>query len=200
MPEGRKFTSLEDWRKAEGKDMSGPRCQECGRPLKDAKYKFCYDCNQKRQGGGGGARPAGPPPSLPDGYLRQGYFTDAGHLRDELVTTQPMAIARAFTAAQVTTGQIRRFYGHLRGATRSLETGADFAAVRPRVLEMLPLVADAAGRAKSEGKDYEILKQFIDKNVDEAAKGLKELTEGFVPHFQYVVAYFKYLNPKEGRG
>ncbi len=177
--------------------MDRPKCRDCGKPLKDAKFERCFECNKKRKTGGG--LPA-PRAGLPQSYLDNGYFNDLGYLRDELIVDQATQVASAFTDHQVTTGQIRRFYAHLRQAVRRLDTGESFEAVKPAVLEMKPLAADACGRAKNEGKDFGVLLTFIEANVSQAARAQKNLQQGFLPHFQYVVAYFKYFNPKDGKG
>ncbi len=180
-----------------------PKCQRCGRPVKDPKYKLCWDCEQKRRaeqapptaGGGQSGAPQGAV-ALPAGYLESGYFDAAGNLRDELITIQARELAETFYRIKLTAGQLRRFYTHVRMAERRL-AHASFGSIRPAILEMKPLVADAVGRARGDGgKNYEIFKQFIDANVDRAATTEKDLTQGFVPHFQYIIAYFKYLEPK----
>lgn len=177
--------------------MAEPKCRDCGKPLKDPKYERCYECNQKYREQRGDSRPKS---GLPTGYLSQGYFTDAGHLRDELVVDHARSVAEALHSHGITTGQIRRFYGHLRQVESRLTSGEPFEAVRPALLAMNPLVADAVGRARAEGKDMTVFKDFIERNVDLAARSQKDMQEGFRPHFMYVVAYFKYFNPKDGKG
>ncbi len=192
MPESRKYGSFDEWRKAEGGAMQQPTCQICGKPLKDARYKTCYDCSQKQRQ----SSPSGP--ALPGDYLQGGYFEE-GHLRDDLIVTQPQQLAHAFVKIGLTKGQMRRFYSHVRQIERRLQGNDLFPAVRPALLELQPLVADAVGRAKSSGSgDYELFKQFIDRNVECAQQDKKHFLEGFLPHFQYVVAYFTYLDPKKG--
>src|SRR5579871_314934 len=169
MGKERKFSSLEDWRKAEGRAPTTPTCQECGKPLRDAKYTLCYDCNQKRKVGQGG--PDGRPSvTLPDGYLQEGYFDSQGDLREELITTQALQCAQTFADIRLTGGQLRRFFAHARQAGRRLEYGESFHVVRPSILEMRPLVADAVGRADRNGVgDYREFMRFMDRNVALAA-------------------------------
>lgn len=167
MSDQRKYRSMEEWRKAEGGEM------------------------QKQQGRGGNQDR----PRLPERYLAHGYFDEKGYLRRELITTEALEVARQFVGIQMTSGQLRRFFAHVRQASRRL-VREPFEAVLPAVLEMMPLVADTVGRAKAEGKDYALFKTFIDSNVERAAHGQKEFEEGFLKHFMYVIAYFKYLKPK----
>ena len=148
--------------------------------------------------GGSPVQPREPEPArLPPGYLKDGYFGEDGALKEALIRDHPFAIAKAFAQIRLTAGQTRRFYHHVRQAARRLGQGESFQAVRPAILELSPLVADAVGRAKGTGQaDYELFKQFIDANVDAAAGSRDAFERGFVPHFQYVVAYFTYLKPR----
>ncbi len=210
MAEQRKFTSLEEMRAALGGETQVTNCKNCGKALKDPKFTLCWDCNQQQmQQRGGGAppqsaprqefrrdAPAGNAPRLPANYLKDGYF-DGENLREELINVQPLQIAEAFAAMRLTTGQLRRFYAHARFASQQLEGGADFAAVRPAILEMVAHAAGTVGRANGNGNlNYELFLDFIKANVEWAAKDRKSFMEGFVPHFQCIVAYFTYLKPK----
>ena len=102
-----------------------------------------------------------------------------------------------FTSIGLTTGQFAAFIPMPADAAQRLDYGESFAAVRPAILELEPMVAGAVGRAKQQpARDYELFKQFIDRNIAIASQGSQRFVEGFVPHFQYIVAYFTYLNPK----
>ena len=214
MAEQRKFGSLEEMRAALGGQEPVATCKKCGKTLKDSKYELCYDCNQQRSGGGAGQNapeggqnaprqeyrgnaPATGGAKLPADYLKAGYFDADGYLREELINAQPQALARTFASINLTTAQLRRFYAHARFAAQRLEAGEPFAAVRPVIAEMVAQAAGAVGRAKGNGVgDYELFMEFIKTNVEIASKDQKAFSKGFVPHFQYIVAYFTYLKPK----
>jgi CRISPR type III-A-associated protein Csm2 len=158
---------------------------------------------RRPRGGEGSGRPPDrsfDAPRLPEGYLVEGYFLrgndgTAARLRDELIIDHARRIAGDFARIGLTGGQLRRFYDHARKAGRQMESRS-FTEALPSLLEMKPLAADAVGRARAEGKDYELFKQFIDRNVDCARESRKAFEEGFLKHFMYVLAYFKYLKPK----
>lgn len=184
-----------------------PTCKKCGKPLKDAKYELCYDCNQQRSGKSGPQtaprqeyRSSAPAPGtarLPANYLQAGYFETDGYLRIELINRDALALAESFAAINLTTAQLRRFYAHARYAAQRLEAGEPFAAVRPAIAEMIAQAAGAVGRARGNNVgDYELFLEFIRINVELALQNEQAFVKGFVPHFQYIVAYFTYLKPK----
>lgn len=214
-----KITSFQELGQALGRGNGVANCKTCGKALKEgSRHETCFECHQKQTGGqqnapraannpGAGGTNAGggyTDPRLPAGYLANGYFlpsTDGRgykYLRDELITTHPLALAKAFADVKLTTGQLRRFYGHARYAAQRLEYGEPFEAVRPVILALEPMVAGAVGRAQSasQSRDYELFKQFIDRNMTFAIQSREDYLQGFVPHFQYIVAYFTYFNPK----
>ena len=157
--------------------------------------------NQRRVGGGQDRRPEPHSPSLSRDYLetmRSGYFDADNTLKGVLITTLAERVAKDFVVGgKITTGQLRNFFGHVRGLQRELDQ-SDFAVVKPKILQLKPLAAVYVGRG---GNSFEkgqrnLLKQFIDENVEQAQKGKREFKEGFVAHFQSVVAYYKYYSPR----
>lgn len=176
---------------------AGPKCQACGRPLKDDRYKLCYDCAQKQRSGGTGP-PSAARPQLPDTYLKGGYFDDNGYLKAELVTEHANRVAKTLADAGVTTGQIRRFFTMARSIEQRLDATGDFAAVVPEVASLQPFAASVIGREQNEQtrRNLEVFRQFIERNSALAQKDEKSFRKGFLPHFQYVVAYFTLYKPK----
>lgn len=156
--------------------------------------------NQRRSGGGQDRRPEPHSLSLSRDYLetmRSGYFDADNTLKGVLITTLAERVAKDFVGGKITTGQLRNFFGHVRGLQRELDQ-SDFAVVKPKILQLKPLAAVYVGRG---GNSFEkgqrnLLKQFIDENVEQAQKGTREFKEGFVAHFQSVVAYYKYYSPR----
>ena len=137
-------------------------------------------------------------PSLPQGYLEGGYF-DAGNIRSELLTETAESVARALGNAGVTTAQLRRFFSHVRSVEREL-TQRSFPEVTPQIQSLKPMAANYVGRGSNawERESREVFKRFIDLNVDQViAEKEKGFKEGFVPHFESVVAYYKYHFPNK---
>ncbi|VUZ84399.1 hypothetical protein MELA_00770, partial [Candidatus Methylomirabilis lanthanidiphila] len=150
------------------------------------------------------SRMAGPPrpPGLPDGYLNRGYFDEKGNIFHDLVTTKPEEIAKGLGAGGVTSTQLRRFYTKAKAVEQRVDSGESFDSVVGRILELKQHAANAVGRAqgRDEQAGLELLKKFIDRNVDLAVKGKEAFRKGFLLHFQGVVAYFKYYDLKKGGG
>jgi CRISPR/Cas system CSM-associated protein Csm2 small subunit len=135
----------------------------------------------------GGRGPGGPPPGrLPDGYLRDGYFDTDGYLRPELIVEQARAIADDLDRAGLSSAALRRFFGMLRKVETRLDAERNFAAVRGDLLALKPFAANAETRDVIPS----LFRVFIDRNVDNAVLNERAFRRGFLPHFQYVVAYF----------
>lgn len=140
-------------------------------------------------GGGGGGRWQGGPPgdgSLPPGYLRDGYFDADGYLRPELIVEQAREIAQTLAARGLSAASLRRFFGMARRAESRLEAEHHFAAVRGDLLALKPFAANAQTREVVPP----VFREFIDRNVEHAVSSERDFLRGFLPHFQYVVAYF----------
>ncbi len=137
------------------------------------------------------------PPQLPREYvdtMRDGYFDSSNNLKAALITTLADQVAKDFVSrGQITTAQLRNFFGHVRGVQRELEQ-SDFPSVVPKILVLMPLAAYYVGRGSNqyERGQRNLLKQFIDLNVEWAKKGEMEFKKGFVMHFQCVVAFHKH--------
>lgn len=157
--------------------------------------------NQPRRGfeGGRSGPPQGRPvvPRLPEGYLKDGYFDAKGNIRCELVSDLAETVAKALGNAGVTSGQLRRFFGQVRALERDLRRGS-FPESCGRIEALKAKAANYAGRGtnRDEREKREVLKAFIDRNVGLAmADSGKGFLKGFVPHFESVVAYYKYHFP-----
>lgn len=134
-----------------------------------------------------GDGPRGAPPSdnpFPAGYPQ--YFTKDGYPQVEMVKEQAETIARRFATERhpLTRHQLRAFYDHAKKQLRLLEYGTPFAKVHPEVARLKAFAADRAARDKIPFS----FRQFIDRNID-AITDEKSFRNGFMPHFEAVVAY-----------
>ena len=140
---------------------------------------------------------AGQGTGLPRDYLKHGYFQSPGVLWDALIVEHPRDIARALHAQGLSAGTLRRFFGMARRAEARLdlgrrqaeqpeETAKRWAEVRPLILELKPLAHDAWERKVAP----ELFRDFIDRNVEAAIENETAVRKGFLPHFQYVCAFF----------
>lgn len=130
----------------------------------------------------------GPPPryELPQGYLARGYFDTAGNILPQTVVDWPRAIAANLASAGLQTAQLRKFFSEARLIEGQLRAGADFAALRGRMLKLDAYAADAVKK----GNAPPLFRQFIQQNLKWASTDTKSFLEGFIPHFESVVAYF----------
>ena len=181
------------------------KCASCGKMFVPAMphHRTCSDCFRGPAGGRTGysreSRPPPPRPELPAGYLTTGYFDKDGNIYPDLVNSLPEEIARRLGVGGVTSTQLRRFYTKAKTAEQRLDAGTPFASVVATILELQQHAANAAGKAKGKGEQagLDLLKEFIDRNVGLARQNERAFRKGFLLHFQGVLAYFKYLNPKK---
>ncbi|PYP86157.1 MAG: hypothetical protein DMG65_19220 [Candidatus Angelobacter sp. Gp1-AA117] len=164
---------------------AGTKCQECGRPFqpRDPKHKFCSDCIGKKSPKSGkpfGSAQSGFEQGYPD------YFDQDGLLKPEFVTSkaEDIAIRLGNERPKMTMHQLRAFYGHVKLQEGALERGRPFKEV---LLEIKKLQAFASERA-SKDKVPRYFEEFIVRNVDKV-KDEQSFLQGFVEHFQAVVAY-----------
>ncbi len=144
--------------------------------------------NGHKKHGGQGYRGQKPGPrGLPEGYLRDGYFSSDGHIREELLTAAAQAAAKSFGEGypKLTTGQLRRFYGHLKTAEKAYQFTGDEKKLVLDIKTLDSFVAEAQGKKKVPREFY----NFIKKNADTVKSG-KDVLQGFMPHFQAIVGYF----------
>jgi len=138
-------------------------------------------------------------PSLPAGYLKGGYFDDHGKIISDLLTETAEQVAEVLGNSGVTSTQLRRFFTQVRSIQRELGQRS-FQDVVSEILSLKSLVANYVGRGKNQREREEregSLKRFIDLNVALAVKDENSFVKGFIPHFECVVAYYKYHFPNK---
>ncbi|MBI2917262.1 MAG: type III-A CRISPR-associated protein Csm2 [Chloroflexi bacterium] len=91
--------------------------------------------------------------------------------------------------AELKASQLRRFYGKAKNIEQKLDSGQSFNGVRAEILTLQPIAANTVAR----GNAADVFKEFIDRNVALAAKDEKHFRQGFLVHFQSVVAFFTYI-------
>jgi CRISPR type III-A-associated protein Csm2 len=156
--------------------------------------------------GGGGQRQQGQWSGKPGGGNADGpcakvfaagypkFFTDEGHTRPDLVQKEAEDLAECFKDARLTRHQLRAFYGHAQNQQKRLKYGTPFGAVQVEIGKLKAVAADRAGRRNNALP--EAFKKFIDLNVN-AVRTEKDYLQGFMPHFEAVVAYCAILRESE---
>lgn len=177
--------------KGGGEISTQKRCK-CGNPIKDPKHDTCYSCFQKGRAGSPGVSISNS--KIPENYLKDGYFDKDSCLYETLLTTTADQIALLFSSSypKLKNHQLRRFYQHARAAENKLNMTHDWPCVNVDIKKLKAFVAEAKGK----GKVSEVFYEFINKNIDNI-RDEKSFTRGFLEHFQAVVAYFTYYNPKD---
>jgi CRISPR type III-A-associated protein Csm2 len=124
-------------------------------------------------------------PSLPAGYLKDGYFDKDGNLLPQVIQDWPEALAKTFARERLTSTQLRRFFNRVRAIEQQ---DLPFVRLKEDILSIKPIAAASVGREMAPP----IFKEFIDKNVELAIASENSFRRGFITHFQSVVAYLKY--------
>lgn len=130
--------------------------------------------------------------SLPVEYedeLNSGYFNESGNLKDSLIIKYPKLLANVFSKDPSVnkSAQLRKYYDYCKNKEGILKINNDFNKIRSELLQLLPLAEDAL-RRKNISKPF---RDFIEININEAVKSEKNFIDGFIPHFQSLIGYYK---------
>lgn len=124
-------------------------------------------------------------PSLPSGYLKDGYFDQDGNLFHQIIQEWPETIAQSLARAGLSSTQLRRFFNRAKAIEQQ---EMPFARLKEDILSLKPIAAASVGREMAPP----IFKEFIDKNVELAVISEDSFKRGFITHFQSIVGYLKY--------
>lgn len=152
------------------------------------------DAVSKQRNGGGVRRERGGHPrrrQLPE--LPGSYFMDDGAgkdcLRTAFVSKDNMGLVAEVLGAQLTTGQLRRFFNHCRDIERRLTVDKES---WNQVAAGFESLSSHAEYAASNGKIPREFQQFIDANVRRVASSANAKSaflNGFMPHFEALVGF-----------
>jgi CRISPR/Cas system CSM-associated protein Csm2 small subunit len=122
--------------------------------------------------------------SFEEGYPN--YFDTDGLLKPEYVTTLAEEIAGTLgsQSPKMTMHQLRSFYSHVKLQEGALKANRPFKAVFVEIAKLKPFASERANK----GKVPRYFEDFIVRNVDKV-KDKDTFLNGFVEHFQAVVAY-----------
>lgn len=187
--------------------MEQRQCDTCGRTFRPKAdwHKSCFDCAQKKMKVGGDKGPPGRNPNLYVAfgtYLQRlsesGYFNQEGYLRSELRVEDAEMVARVLAAANVSSAQLRRFFTMARSLEQRLNAGQKFDSIIPEIASLQPFAAAVIGREQNPAQRDRlvVLRDFIDTNAQLGRQDVKAYLEGFLPHFESVMAYFTLYKPK----
>ena len=153
----------------------------------------------QRRGPPSGPRPEGSP-GIPGGYLSGGYFDEGGNLKVEVVGDWAKAIASALIGPnprqpRMKSARLRNFYTKSKQIERKLDAGESFESLRAEIASLERDAAGAVGRGNAPNE----FKSIMDANVKEALQSEAAFRQGFLEHFQSIVAFHKYQESSAGR-
>lgn len=167
-------------------------CEKCRKEFFPEKpwHKRCRDCQRAE------AHKSGPEDAQLSGRDFEenypDYFDEQGVLKCEYVTSEARRIAERLKKGKMTMHQLRAFYQHVKLQEDALNSGRSFRDVRKDICSLEMFAHDRAAKRKVP----KFFESFIALNVQRVtASQTDELAfrhtflDGFVEHFQAVVAY-----------
>ncbi len=146
---------------------------------------------------------------LPDRYLQEGYFDEGKYLRLEYIVEYAHHIAEQLAKHPVGNDNrkhmgaaaLRRFFTKVRFLQRKLDAKQDFKAIMREIRALIPYANNAQIRMVVPKLFHEFIRrnvnavvpeELINNSQDEEAltKSEHAFREGFLKHFEYVVAFF----------
>jgi CRISPR type III-A-associated protein Csm2 len=124
-------------------------------------------------------------------YLNEGYFyeKDGDHyIRPEILDSLAMDVAKRLGNQGMKSHQMRRFFNAVRGIETKLSRAKNFEAVKADITQLKSAAVYQIGR-EVVPEDF---KAFIDRNTELAVESEKSFRQGFLQHFQSVLAFFVY--------
>src|SRR4030043_484634 len=115
-----KLGDVPGWGKLSAGTSAPAKCQKCGKPVKDPKYKVCYDCSLKqRESERGDSKQE---INLPQECIFSTFYDDKNFLRREIYIEGAEKASETFTKAGITTTSIRNLFYPLKDMANNLKT------------------------------------------------------------------------------
>ena len=133
--------------------------------------------------------------------LKKGYFTPNGVLKKYFIILYPDIIADNLSSGRMTYTQIRNFYDYVLIAANTYryakDAGDDSDETKEKLLLKIKRLDGMItyALARDNPSVTEEFRRFILANV-EVCNTIEDVVNGFLPHFEAIVGYFKYRNPK----
>ncbi len=132
----------------------------------------------------GGRSPQRREPTLPNGYLKGGYYNESGHLKQEVILNWPEELADSLSKTSLKMTQLRKFYNQCKAIEQKLRFSGDFEGVKS---DLYCLQRDAQYSFNRKVVP-QIFLDFIERNVELATSSNKDF-KGFIQHYESLVAY-----------
>jgi len=164
---------------------SSAKCQKCGKPFKDPKYKFCFECSQKMKEVGDDTTQE---IALPKECIFQTFYDDKGHLKREIFIEAAEKASELFMNANISQTSIRNLFNLLKDMANRLKADRqfDFGIAQETFYKFHRQVVYNVKRQILNP----VFKEFAEKHLDAATK-TKEEYLGFVEYLTSIVARLK---------
>ena len=174
------------WDKMGGGALGPPRCQKCGKPVKDPKYKLCFECNQKQREGDAGGMPR--EAVLPKGCIFASFYDEGGHLRREIFIEAAKEASEVFMRANISQTSIRHLFNMLKDMGNRLQAdkNLDFGTARETFYKFVRQVEYNVKRQVI----HPVFQELAERHLDVSTKNKNEYL-GFVEYLTSIVARLK---------
>jgi CRISPR/Cas system CSM-associated protein Csm2 small subunit len=121
--------------------------------------------------------------------INDGYFDENKCLKEKLIIQFPKQLAELFSKDPKVNKptQVRKYYDYCKNLEGILKIKGDFNYIKPDLLQLIPLTNNAV----SKGHISNSFRDFIEININQAIKSEKNFIDGFLPHFQSLIGYYK---------
>ncbi len=185
-----KFGEAVGWQKS-GSGVGGvAKCQNCGKPVKDPKFKFCWECDQKMKKEGGGDFQT---ISLPKECIFETFYDSKNHLRREIFIESADRASGTFMNANISQTSLRNLFHLLKDMANRLQADKklDFGVAVETFFKFHRQVVYNVNRKGDRGPLlHPVFKEFVESHTDVATKSREEYL-GFVEYLTSIVARLK---------
>lgn len=121
--------------------------------------------------------------------INDGYFNEKECLKESLIIKYPQYLANLFSKDQKINKptQIRKYYDYCKNLEGILKIKNDFSCIIPDLYQLIPLTNNAMNK----GNISNAFRDFLEININQAVKSEKNFLDGFMPHFQSLIGYYK---------
>lgn len=187
-----KFGDAAGFKKLGDAVVGGPKCQKCGKPVKDPKFKFCFDCDKKmKEGGGEWVRIV----TLPGECVFQTFYDDdkKENLKRAIFIEAAEMASKAFMNANISQTSVRNLFHLLKDMANRMRADKklDFGKARETFYKFHRQVVYNVNRKGERGPLlHPVFKEFVEKQIDTATRSREEFL-GFVEYLTSIVARLK---------